>query len=339
MNSSAKRRRWRHFISFHAACLALASFIHIEAAAQSQFQSVRQSLPHHVALDSIRVFYATSGIHAVDATDANRNQIPDQVEDLAKQAWAARALFVETLKFPDPLKSERYRQARFIDIHLLSRKTLVANGRAYDGLQHFKRAIDSGGARSICFDVASSIRAPSNATPAHEMFHLIQNGATYFKTRWYTEGMARWSEHGLKKAGIGKNDRPIEEPWPQSEADRRSLFPKTYDSEFMFWNPLALLDDPQGSLPVTHIPNKLAELTYSNGERVLEDLQLNGWEFMREVLLELGRADDAAFRQLGYRSWTEENQKSQQNSPFIYEAVMDVARKRGHGVGPFSATP
>lgn len=307
--------------------------------AQSQFKTTRRDLAHHHTAGPIRIFYDTEGVHTVDPTDANQNQIPDQVEDVLKQTWAARTLFIDVLNFPDPLKSERYRQARYIDVHLLSRRTLGSNGRAYDGLQNFQRPIDSPAVRSICFDVATSIRAHSNPTPAHEFFHLIQNGATFFKTRWYTEGMARWSEHALRKGGIGRTDYPTKGPWPQSPTDRASLFQKTYDAEFSFWNSLALLDDQGGALPESAIPKKLRQLRYSNGQPVLEDLRLNGWGLMKEVLLELGRTDKNAFRRLGYRTWSEENQKSRQNSPFIYEAVMDVARKRGHEIGPFPSKP
>ncbi len=73
---------------------------------------------------------------------------------------------------------------------------------------------------------------------------------------------------------------------------------------------------------------ELKRLTYSNGAKVLQDFQLNGWEFIREVLLELGKADDVAFRELGYTRWSEDNQKAKDNSRFICEAVMEVVRRR-----------
>ena len=54
-----------------------------------------------------------------------------------------------------------------------------------------------------------------------------------------------------------------------------------------------------------------------------------GTEFMRDVLVELGKADDVAFNELGYKKWSEDNQKSIGNSPYIYQTVMEVARKHG----------
>jgi hypothetical protein len=49
---------------------------------------------------------------------------------------------------------------------------------------------------------------------------------------------------------------------------------------------------------------------------------------MREVLLELAKADKMAYRELGYDRWSEANQNSKKNSPYIYAAVMDVVRRR-----------
>jgi hypothetical protein len=297
----------------------------------AQFATIRRNLTNQHTLAPLRIFFATEGIHAVDHADSNQDGLPDQVEDIAKQTWAAYTLFIDVLKYPDPLQSERYREARFIDVHLLSKKILLANGVAYDGLPQIGRSIDPTGMRSICFDVATTVRATANLTPSHEMFHLIQNGATYFKTRWYTEGSARWAEHALGRGGVGRSDTSPTGSWPQSPADQAALFAKTYNSEFVFWNPLALLDDPKGDLP--KLPARLAKLTYSNGDRVVQDRLLNGWQFMRAVLLEFGEADDLAFAELGYDSWTEPNQKSLRNSRFIHDAVMKVLKVRGHSIG------
>jgi hypothetical protein len=47
------------------------------------------------------------------------------------------------------------------------------------------------------------------------------------------------------------------------------------------------------------------------------------------------RVDYVDFVEIGFKKWTKDNQKSSKNSPYIYQAVMDVARKRGHKIGEF----
>jgi hypothetical protein len=302
--------------------------------ANGQVSVARKSLHQEYRLGTIRVFYDTEGVHSVDGTDTDRNAVPDQVEDIAKQTWAAQTLFVQTLDFPDPFKSERYRDATFLDIHLLAKSTLGSNGVAYDEVQRFHRPGDAENTGSLCFNVATSVKANSNLTPAHETFHLIQYGVTYFKNAWYSEGMARWSEMALGSGGIG--EIRYRKPFPLTEANVSKLFEMSYDASVDFWNPLAAMDDSQGRMPEHRVSPRLKELTYSDGTKVLKDLQLNGYGFMWEVLLELGKVEDVAFRELGYERWSEANQKSKKNSPYIYATAMTVARRR---IGTLTTQP
>ncbi len=307
------------FVSWSVLCVS-----HVDA----RVATARKTFRHDYSLGKIRIFYDTEGSNAIDKADADDNDLPDQVEDIAKQTWAAYTLFVETLGFPDPFKSERFSKAAFLDIHLVNKSTLGSNGVAYDELQRFRRPTDLKGTETICFNVATSVKAPNNLTPAHEMFHLVQYGVTYFKNAWYTEGMARWSERALGLKGVGEvRDQG---PWPLPREKRNALFDMSYEASVEFWNPLATMDDSKGAIPENRVSRELRELTYSNGEKVLKDFRLHGWELMREVLVELGKADHVAFRELGYTRWSEDNQKAKRNSPFIYQAVMDVLRRRGH---------
>ena len=130
-------------------------------------------------------------MHTVETADSNGNGIPDQVEDIMTQTLAARMVSVEVLGFPDPFGTERFRPASYLDIHLRNKDVLKTNGVAFDELQSFDRSGDPDGTRSLCFNVATSVKAPANLTPAHEFFHLIQHGVTFFKDRWFTEGTAR----------------------------------------------------------------------------------------------------------------------------------------------------
>ena len=280
----------------------------------------------HVAEGPVRVFYTLDGKDAVPGEDGNGNGIPDHVENVAVQSFAAYELFVKVLKFPDPLKSERYEGVDFIDIVLRHTDALKGmKGLAFDEIQKVGRSIDPPGTTQITIGIAISVKAPTNPTPAHEIFHLIQYGATYFKNRWFLEGQARWAEHALRKEGIGEVRYSPKGPWPQTTEACNQLFEMTYDSEYYLWNPLAVRRDRSGLIPRRTIPFALRKRTYTNGKPVLEDLQLHGYKVMRSILEELGAADDVAARELSYEKWSEDNQRSERNSQYIYDAIMKAA--------------
>lgn len=275
----------------------------------------------------IRVIYETVGAGAVRADDRNRNGTPDQVEDVMTQTTAAQVLFVEALGFPDPFRTERFGSARFLDIRIRDRAVLNANGVAYDELQRSGVPGDPGGTRCIAFCVASSVNAATNLTPAHEYFHLVEYGTSYFKNRWYTEGLARWSERGLGEGAVGRVESP--EPWPLPEDRRTNVFALTYAAAGRFWNPLAARLDPAGRIPAGAALDRLRAMRYADGSPVLKDDELAGWAFARDVILELGQADGVAFRELGYDRWSEENQFSSRNDLYILRAVEAVVARHG----------
>lgn len=273
----------------------------------------------------IRVFYQLEGQHAVDATDGNANGVPDQVEDVLTQVVAARILFVEALGFPDPLQTERFRTASFIDISFRQKDVLKSNGVAYDELQHYNKTGDPKGTLSISFTVATSVKAATNLTPAHEFFHLIQNSVTYFKNKWYAEGTARWSERALGMCGLGP--ARILSAWPLPEDRATAVYAMSYEACDHFWNPLAAKADTKGVIPESPALASVQALRYTDGTPVLKDLNLTGWKFMREVLQALDQADDLAFRELGYARWSEENQRSPKNNAYIMRCVQGVLSK------------
>ena len=191
---------------------------------------------------------------------------------------------------------------------------MVANGVAFDEPQRARR-IPEGKPddRAIVIAVGCNVVAAKNVTPAHELFHLIQYGATYFKKGWFLEGQARWSEHALFEGGLGDVKYSPRGPWPQPTTNLPALFAMSADSEFVLWNPIAMGADPKGLLPQTPELRELAKLRYSDGSPVLRDLYLAGADLMREILIELGAIDDVAFKELGYADWSEANQTAPEN--------------------------
>lgn len=274
---------------------------------------------------NVRIFYHTEGQHAVEVADANGNSVPDQVEDAMTQIIAARTLFIEALGFPDPFQGERFRSASFLDVHFRHKDILKSNGVAYDELQRYKRPQDPPGTLSLCFNIATSVKPSANLTPSHEFFHIIQNGVTYFKNSWYTEGTARWSERGLGVGGLGP--ARVAHVWPETDEQNTALFLRSYDASEFFWNVLARLhDDTGGEIPPSPALTRLQAMRYVDGTPVLRDTQFSGWRFIREVLLELGKIQDSAMKELRYESWSEANQKSPQNGPHILRAARSVAQ-------------
>lgn len=286
------------------------------------------SVPKVHSAGRIRIFYQTEGQHAVLSADENHNGVPDQVEDALTQTVAAQTLWVEALGFPDPFQTARFRTASYLDIHFRHKEVLKSNGVTYDELQRYRHAGDPEGTLSLGFNLATSCQADRNLTPAHEFFHVIQNSITYFKNRWYTEGTARWSEHGLGlDSGLQVKNTAL---WPLDATAGEKLFAMSYDAAAEFWAPLAARLDPpaNGELPPSAALEKVKAMTYVNGSKVLKDSKLSGWAFVRDVLQALDKMDDEAFREQHYDRWSEANQRSAQNNAYIQRAVEEAVRKR-----------
>lgn len=289
----------------------------------------KSQLSESFVLESVRVFYATEGESAIDPADADDNGVPDRVEDVARQIWAARKLFCESLDFPDPFDSARFDGANCIQVSLVDRSRINGlNGVAYRMAQK-ARAIPNRHSedRALIIAVATTVDARRNATPAHEFFHLIQYGSTYFSNRWFLEGMARWSERGLAPGGIGKKMLSSDTGWPQNDETRERIFKMSYDAAQLLWNPLADAVDPEGKLSTQILPEELSTLKYSDGSKVLSDELFSGAELMRDILIELGKTDDQMMEELGYEKWTLANQGNAKNDEYIYDAVIRVLRR------------
>lgn len=172
-----------HTIAIATLLAALAS----NSVADAQQKS---PLKEHYVLGRIRVFYTNAGVPAVAPVDVDKNSVPDQVENVAKQVWAAHHLFCEVLEFPDPFESERYKGVTCVQVSIRDRAEMGGpNGVAYTSSQR-ARQIPEGkpGDRAIVMAIAKQLDPITNISPAHETFHLIQYGTTYFKTPGFLKG-------------------------------------------------------------------------------------------------------------------------------------------------------
>lgn len=329
---SARRHTLSRFVALFVLLGAMAS-----PSLTSAQQKKRTELTEHFVYDEVRIFYVKEGTGAVSPVDVDQNGVPDQVENVAKQIWAAHHLFCDVLKFPDPFESERYKGVNCIQVSIRDRSEMSnLNGVAYSRAQR-ARSIPEGKStdRAIVMAIATQVDPIKNATPTHETFHLIQYGTTYFKNSWYLEGMARWAEHATAKDGLGEVKYSPRGPWPQIPLHLKQLVNMKSESEHVLWNPIASRTDRDGFLSGVKLGKKLAGLTYADGSPVLQDRFLQGGEVMRDILVELGKQDDAAFEDLKYEKWTEETVRAMENNPYIYKAIMDGLRKHDSKVGPF----
>jgi hypothetical protein len=260
----------------------------------AEWRERRAALREMHRVDEFRIFYSRSGTNALpNVEDANRNGTPDYVERIARELVSARRVYADQLRLTHPMSRPRYgNQAAFIDVNLLSFPLSPGgprNGVAYDELSSLARVQDGGKkVRVLVVDIANSLPA-NNATAAHELFHLYQNGYTFFKNRWYTEGTARWAEQ-LGKASSGKPGR-----LPQSPAEMHELFRQSYETA-PFWRRLAVQLDPGGR------------------------------NFIKAFLEELDRMDDAVSAGASGK-WQEADQMSSANDIYLWRALRSTLQR------------
>ena len=265
----------------------------------------RRSKLENVAIyGKFRVFYSMSGIEKLPQArrhDLNAKHVPKFIDSIGKRLIAADNFFKYDVNLVPPLNSKRYRgKAQYIDINVLNfsnHKKGPKNGVAYDGTPKFnRRKSGKASARVLAIDLSSNLNLNTH-TVEHELFHLYQNGYTYFKNRWYTEGTARWSELIMKNR-IGQN-----QALPKTMAEKNALFKKSYSAN-SFWNELMLTVDKKNQ----------------------------GKVFIKRLLEQLSVVDDIAAKQHGIAGnrWKESEQKSRKNNHYIWRAAIDVAQQLRH---------
>jgi hypothetical protein len=105
-----------------------------------------------------------------------------------------------------------------------------------------------------------------------------------------------------------------------------------------FWNALTQAADPSG---VMAVPDSLRTIRYVGSPGpIVEDERLHGATFIRALLEELDQMDDIASREAGLDplDWPEARQKSPENNPFIWKALISVCRRLEIGL-PCALTP
>ncbi|MDH4989324.1 hypothetical protein QEZ48_00550 [Aquamicrobium lusatiense] len=229
--------------------------------------------------------------------DANGNGVPDLVENVARQADAARRAFVH-LGFRDPLENPGYRAVKHIDINMLSMRF---NGRAYDAAVHYPGAPGRGTGCTLRIDISTHLESHMVGSGArrrraeftqdwfvvaHEMFHLFQYGRTPLKRSWINEPTAKWAEYALRRGDLfPPGHTPDILPSTFEEFELSVIRHPTGPVANRFWSRLIRSTEQQSVRTV--LPPELRALAYTDGRPVLKDHTIRGAPFVSRILEEM----------------------------------------------------
>ena len=266
----------------------------------------------------VYVIYDETGDNAPkNNADINSNGVPDVIEDIATQLNAAREVFKDVYHFPDPIESERFKGVTSIEIDIAARENMNANGNSYSGVR--KKSKHDPNERAIHIKVANTVDPRKNATPAHEYFHLIQYGTTYFRNGWYLEGMARWSEDSVSKKKYPSGSDVSKTL--KSKTAEEEIYKEKYKAAEMLWYPLAMDMKDKETIPA----NVVNKYKYVDGSPVFHDDIIYGPNVMRDVLKAMKSKEEEAAAQFGgMEKWRKNGQRDEQNNPYIMNSVRDV---------------
>lgn len=270
----------------------------------------------------VYVIYEPEGDTAYkNPVDLNKNGVPDIVEDIATQINATRELFKDAFKFPDPLESPRFKNVPTIEVDIDSKTNMKVNGLAYSNIR--KQSRHDPNVRALHVRIANTVDPRKNSTPAHEYFHLIQYGATYFSNRWFLEGMARWSQDAVTKQKKYPDGRNVS--WTlKNKLSEAQIFQGKYNVAGLLWYPLAVDLKDKAKVPKA-LRNKYK---YVDGSDVFQDDIVYGANVMREVLETMKAKEEFAGAEFGgLKNWRSKGRRADQNNKIILDCVREVYEK------------
>ena len=268
----------------------------------------------------IYVIYDEEGEHSVkNKADLNANGVPDVIEDIATQINAARELFKDVFNFPDPLASSRFKEVTSIEIDILSKESM--NNKTGQALSGFRRqSKHDPNERAARIRIANTVNPHKTSTPEHEYFHLVQYASTYFRNKWFLEGMASWSQDSIsamKEYPDGKNVAQTLE----SQAALEEIYQKSYGTAKLLWYPLAVSKHDKATIP----SDLMKKYKYVDGSPVFEDNIFYGPNVMLAVLRELKANEEVAgANYASVNQWRKEGQRDDRNSQIIIDCVKNV---------------
>ncbi|NOZ60938.1 MAG: hypothetical protein GXO74_04585 [Calditrichaeota bacterium] len=157
----------------------------------------RNDLPYsYVTRDGqFRIHYTTTGSDSVDATDANKNGIPDYVEIAGENFQYIRHLLVDSLGYKPPAVDSSGNGKQF-DVYLV-------NLGIYYGITYLEKIVPGSDNRYSCYmEIENDFRdfptppiESLEVTSAHEYFHVVQVNYAYRDSDvFYMEMSSVWME-------------------------------------------------------------------------------------------------------------------------------------------------
>ena len=267
----------------------------------------------------VYIIYNEEGIASPnDKADINSNGVPDRIEDIATQINAARELFKDVFKFPDPLGSDRFKNVTSIEVDIGAKTIMKANGFSMSAVR--KKSKHDPNERALRIKIANTVNPHKNSTPAHEYFHQVQYGMTYFCNKWFLEGMARWSQDSVLKIKKYPDGKDISQVLDNEDYEEE-LFQGKYNTAGTLWYPLAVaMNDKQ------KIPDRLIKkYKYVDGTPVFKDNIIYGPNVMLKVLQTMKANEYLAIKEFGdMKQWRRKGRLDKRNNKIILNCVREV---------------
>ena len=173
---------------------------------------------------------------------------------------------------------------------------------------------------ALHIDIASTADPHKNSTPAHEYFHLIQYGATYFRNGWYLEGMARWSQDSVDQIKKYPSDKNFS--WTlKNKASEAQIYGAKYKAANLLWYPMSVELKDKAKIP----SGIMKGYKYVDGTPVFKDNVFYGPNVIKRVLMEMKTKEDEAATAFGGRKqWIKDGVRDDQNNKYIMDCVRTV---------------
>ncbi len=269
--------------------------------------------------DFFRIFYYTDGTNKVDPADKDNNNIPDYVEDISKQFWASHRIFCGVFGFQSPLGAPYYKDVTSIDIFILSSNSMRGTlGMAFSS--PIPAPLKKKGELSLRVFVSKGFDFRLSSTVPHEYFHLIQNGMSRIRNKWYFEGLARWAENSLTQKQYYVDPNWDYQKILNSKNGLIYLQSLSYKNGGLFWVPLSRKFGEGDNITLAK-DDPLRTLRYSDNSPVLRDTHFTGGTFMRLFLKELHKADRRIEKDFNLSAWNAEQSTLRRNNIYIIEAL------------------
>ncbi len=275
-------------------------------------------------IDNFRIFYYTKGRDAIDRIDRDKNKIPDYVEDVARQFVASQYVFCEILGFPRPNETAYYKGIETVDVYIVSRESLNGVlGMAFSQPEH--ALLKEKDKLAVKILVSKGFKFTHSSTITHEYFHILQNGMSLIKNKWYFEGLARWAENLILKKDHSKDPRWDYYRLLKAPDVLKHVQAMSYDAGKFFWIPLSY---QFGQNTNYDLPENCPILTmkYSDGTPVVQDTNIRGGKLIKLFLEELNKMDHEIIKSKNLKVWDSAQASSQGNNSYIMKAIKNTLK-------------